>query len=209
MHSYRKPKLPIDMEYALSSTGNGDGLAIMNKVVMFTPVMVVVLTMMNQMVMFTLVMVMVLTMMNQMVMLAPEMMMVLAMMNQMMMLKLVMVTAMMIKMVMFTLVMVMVLHHHQGEHHHLIHNCDGAHNDESDGDVHTGDGNYEIHKSKNTSKEGPSSTYECNPDELVYHATKMLQIKKTMTETMMSNIEKAQQKDKFYYDQKHSRVISV
>ena len=194
MHSYRKPKLPIDMEYALSSTGNGDGLAMMNKVVMFTPVMVVVLTMMNQMVMFTLVMVMVLIMMNQMVMLAPEMMMVLAMMNQMMMLK---------------LVMVMVLHHHQGEHHHLIHNCDGAHNDESDGDVHTGDGNYEIHKSKNTSKEGPSSTYEWNPDELVHHATKMLQIKKTMTETMMSNIEKAQQKDKFYYDQKHSRVISV
>ena len=191
MHSYRKPKLPIDMEYALSSTGNGDGLAMMNKVVMFTPVMVVVLTMMNQMVMFTLVMVMVLIMMNQ------------------MMLKLVMVTAMMIKMVMFTLVMVMVLHHHQGEHHHLIHNCDGAHNDESDGDVHTGDGNYEIHKSKNTSKEGPSSTYEWNPDELVHHATKMLQIKKTMTETMMSNIEKAQQKDMFYYDQKHSRVISV
>ena len=25
VHSYRKPKLPIDMEYALSSTGNGDG----------------------------------------------------------------------------------------------------------------------------------------------------------------------------------------
>ena len=25
MHSYRKPKLPIDMEYAMSSTGNGDG----------------------------------------------------------------------------------------------------------------------------------------------------------------------------------------
>ena len=24
MHSYRKPKLPIDMEYAMSSTGNGD-----------------------------------------------------------------------------------------------------------------------------------------------------------------------------------------
>ena len=113
MHSYRKPKLPIDMEYAMSSTGNGDG----------------------------------------------------------------------------------------------------ARNDESDGDVHSGDGNCEIQKSKNTSMEGPSSTYEGNPNEIVHHATKMLHIKKMITETSMSNIEKAQQKDKFYYDRKHSneqvRVISM
>ncbi|KAL5517397.1 hypothetical protein EMCRGX_G002938 [Ephydatia muelleri] len=71
---------------------------------------------------------------------------------------------------------------------------DGAPNDESDGDVHSGDGNCEIQKSKNTSLEGPSSTYEWNPDEIVHQATKMVQIKKMITETTMSNIEKAQQK---------------
>ena len=42
MHSYRKPKLPIDMEYAMSSTGNGDG-ARNDESVMFTLVMVMVL----------------------------------------------------------------------------------------------------------------------------------------------------------------------
>ena len=61
--------------------------------------------------------------------------------------------------------------------------------------------------------EGPSSTYEWNPDEIVHHATKMIHSKKMITETTMSNIEKAQQKDKFYYDRKHSneqvRVISM
>ena len=104
-------------------------------------------------------------------------------------------------------------------------NGDGARNDESDSNVHTGDGdgahndesdgdgNCEIQKSKNTSMEGPSSTYEWNPDEIVHHATKMVQIKKMIPETTMSNIEKAQQKDKFYYDRKHSneqvRVISM
>eukprot|EP00731_Ephydatia_muelleri_P002673 Em0001g2673a len=72
---------------------------------------------------------------------------------------------------------------------------DGAPNDESDGDVHSGDGNCEIQKSKNTSLEGPSSTYEWNPDEIVHQATKMVQIKKMITETTMSNIEKAQQKE--------------
>ena len=90
---------------------------------------------------------------------------------------------------------------------------DGARNDESDGDVHSGDGNCKIQKSKNTSMEGPSSTYEWNPDEIVHHAAKMVQIKKMITETTMSNIEKAQQKDKFYYDRKHNneqvRVISM
>ena len=61
--------------------------------------------------------------------------------------------------------------------------------------------------------EGPSSTYEWNPDEIVHHATKMLQIMNLITETTMSNIEKAQQKDKFYFNRKHSneqvRVILV
>ena len=106
-----------------------------------------------------------------------------------------------------------------------IGNGDGAHNDESDGNVHSGDGarnaesNGDVvvivrsHKSKNTSMEGPSSTNEWNPDEIVHHATKMLQIMNLITETTMSNIEKAQQKDKFYFTRKHSneqvRVISV
>ena len=119
MHSYRKPKLPIDMEYAMSSTGNGDGA-------------------------------------------------------------------------------------HNDESDGDVHtgdgdgarndeldgdvhtgDGDGARNDESDGDVHSGDGNCEIQKSKNTSMEGPSSTYEWNPDEIVHHATKMVQIKKMITETTM------------------------
>ena len=74
---------------------------------------------------------------------------------------------------------------------------DGAYNDESGGDVHSGDGNCEIQKSKNTSMEGPSSTYERNPDETLHHATKMVQIKKMITETTMSNIEKDNKRTSF------------
>ena len=74
---------------------------------------------------------------------------------------------------------------------------DGACNDESDGDVHSGDGNCKIQKSKNTSMEGPSSTYEWNPDEIVHHAAKMVQIKKMITETTMSNIEKHNKRTSF------------
>lgn len=45
---------------------------------------------------------------------------------------------------------------------------------------------------------------EWDPDKLFEHAEKMTALKEKIYEKAKSNIDEAQRKDKFYYDQKHS-----